>query len=370
MKKLFLILFVIVSSNLNAQYITNYAKNVNSKDVDGYYYHLPRNILRLDFEIEKEQLRRGKYSAFAKEMLNTDNYIKENQTIYRIKSVTVNTLVEADPNHVFFISSDEKSKDNLNLNLELTSDGIIHSFGYKEHNLKDIPNIELKEDIVYNDDNNEYNYILIRDIEEDEEFDSDDDVNEENNKESDLSEKDIAISIINEIKKLRVAYFDLITGFQEVNYGNTFNYMIEQIRELEDEYMSMFLGNSNKHIYTKTFYIIPEDGKNTIVLGKFSNTDGFNTKSGETIKVNFVDSSIGSNVNKLSKDDIENTTYSNKLFYRNPAHVTMQIMIGDNSIFEDRLSINQLGDVLLIPMNKMKLVFDTNTGQILSVIRE
>ena len=79
MKKLFLILFVIVSSNLNAQYITNYAKNVNSKDVDGYYYHLPRNILRLDFEIEKEQLRRGKYSAFAKEMLNTDNYIKENQ---------------------------------------------------------------------------------------------------------------------------------------------------------------------------------------------------------------------------------------------------------------------------------------------------
>lgn len=370
MKKLFLILFVIVSFNLNAQYITNYAKNVNSKDVDGFYYHLPRNIVRLDFEIEKEQLCRGKYSAYAKEMLNTDNYIRENKTLYRIKSVTVNTLTEADPNYVFFISSDEKSKDNLNFNLELTSEGIIHSFGYKEHTIENIQNIELKEDIDYYENNNEYNYILIRDEEDDEEFDSDDDVNEENNKESDLSEKDIAISIINEIKKLRVAYFDLITGFQEVNYGNTINYMIEQIRELEDEYMSMFLGNSNKHIYTKTFYIIPEDGKNTIVLGKFSNTDGFNTKSGETIKVNFVDSSIGSNVNKLSKDDIENTTYSNKLFYRNPAHVTMQIMIGDNSIFEDRLSINQLGDVLLIPMNKMKLVFDTNTGQILSVIRE
>ena len=48
----------------------------------------------------------------------------------------------------------------------------------------------------------------------------------------------------------------------------------------------------------------------------------------------------------------------------------MQIMLADNLIFENRLKINQLGNLVLVPMNKMKLIFDTNTGQILSVIKE
>ena len=78
MKKLILALFLVASLNLDAQYLTNFAKNVNTKDVDGFYYYLPRNIIRLDFVIEKEELFKGKYCAFAKEMLNTDNYIKEN----------------------------------------------------------------------------------------------------------------------------------------------------------------------------------------------------------------------------------------------------------------------------------------------------
>lgn len=363
MKKLFLALFLIVSLNIDAQYLTNYAKSVNTKDADGFYYHLPRNIIRLDFVIEKEELLKGKYSAFTKEMLNTDDYIKENNISYRIKSISINTLTEADPNYVFFISAiDEKTKDNLNLNFELTSDGIIQSFGYKDFSVENTDNGFFEKELDYESKSGEYNYISIRDEEEDEE--------EEEDVADKITEKDIAASIVEEIKKLRVAYFDLITGYQEVNYGTTINYMVEEIKNLEKELLNMFLGTTNIHTYTKTFYIIPEEGKNSIVVGKFSETEGFNTKTGETVKINFTDSSIGNNVNRLSKDEIENTTYSNKIFYRNPANVTMQIFLGDNIIFENRLTINQFGNLILIPINKMKLVFDTNTGQILSIIKE
>ena len=167
-----------------------------------------------------------------------------------------------------------------------------------------------------------------------------------------------------------MAYFDLITGYQEVNYGATINYMVEELKSLEKELLSMFLGTTSIHTYTRTFYIIPEEGKNSVVLGKFSAAEGFNAKAGEIVKINFTDSSIGTNVNKLTRDDIENTTYTNKLFYRNPANVSMQVMLGENKISEKRLTINQLGNVMLVPINKMKLVFDTNTGQILSVIKE
>ena len=359
MKKLILALFLVASLNLDAQYLTNFAKNVNTKDVDGFYYHLPRNIIRLDFVIEKEELFKGKYSAFAKEMLNTDNYIKENNISYRIKSVSVNTLTEADPNYVFFISaSDEKTKDNLNLNLELTSDGIIQSFGYKDSSIEKTKNDFFNQELDIENKLSEYNYISIRDDDDDEQV-----VDK-------ITEKDIAASIVEEIKKLRVAYFDLITGYQEVNYGTTINYMVDEIKNLENELLNMFLGTTNIHTYTKTFYIIPEEGKNSIVLGKFSATEGFNAKTGENVKINFTDSSIGNNVNILSKDDIENVTYSNKIFYRSPANVTMQISIGENKFFENRLTINQFGNLILVPINKMKLVFDTNTGQILSVIKE
>lgn len=361
MKKLFLLLFVIASLNLDAQYLTSYAKDVNTKDVDGFYYHLPRNVIRLDLVIEKQQFIKGKYAVYAKEMLNTDNYVKENKVFYRIKSVNINTLTEADPNYVFFITADEKNKDNLNVNMELSTVGVIQSYGYKNHEIVNSQNFSFEEVLDYDVAMSEYNYISIRDEDDDEDGDG---------TASKLTEKEIAASIIEEIKNIRVAYFDLITGYQEVDYGTTMNYMIDELKSLENEYIALFLGKSDEHTFTTSFYIIPEKGKNSVVIGKFSDMEGLNAKDGKSIKVNFLDSSIGSNVVGLSKDDIENETYSNKLFYRNPANVTMQVMVGEEKISENRLTINQFGNVVLVPMNKMKFVFDANTGQILSIIKD
>mgnify|MGYP003289770412 CR=1 FL=1 len=42
-------------------------------------------------------------------------------------------------------------------------------------------------------------------------------------------------SIIEEIKNVRIAYFDLISGYQEVNYGNTINIMLG-IKDYYEEY--------------------------------------------------------------------------------------------------------------------------------------
>ena len=361
MKKLLVLLFVVFALNANAQYVTNFAKNVNSKETDGFYYHLSQNIVKVDFVVERTQYVKGKYSSFAKELLNTDNYIKENKTSFEIKNVRISTLTEADPDMVFFISTvaDEKSKENVNVNLALTSDGIIQSFGVKpaKEDCEDDDKIELKANILpYIEPASDFYYIPM--IEDDE---------EDGNK---LTDKEIAQSIIEEIKKIRVAYFDLITGYQEVDYGNTINYMIDRIKELENEYLAMFLGKKSSYVYTQTFYFTPEDVKNTITIAKFSNTEGFNSKVGESVKINFTDLADSPYINKLSKEDIENVTYTNKLFYRNSAKVTMRISLGENELSENRLFISQFGNVSLIPMNKMKLIFDADSGQIISISNE
>lgn len=360
MKKLLLLLFVVTALNVNAQYITNYAKNVNNQEKDGFYYHLPRNIVKVDFTIEKTQDVKGKYSSYAKDMLNTDKYIKENKTTYAIKSVNINTITESDPNFVFFISTvaDEKNKESVSLNMELSSEGVISAFGGLENSTETEQNVLMENEVPVNNQFTDYYYLPIHE---------DDDEEEANAR---LTEHEIALTVIEEIKKLRVAYFDLITGYQEVNYGNTINYMVEQIKGLENEYLSMFLGKTSSETFTQTFYVIPEEGKNTIIISKFSETEGFNNKTGESVKINFTDISVSSNINKLSKDEIENVAYNNKLFYRNPANVTMQILLGEKKISENRMKISQFGTVSLIPINKIKLTFDTNSGQILSIIKE
>lgn len=357
MKKLFLILFVIVSLKLDAQYITNYAKNVKQTETDGIYYYLPRNVIRLDFVVEKNQDYKGKYSSYAKEMLNTDNYIKENKTTYKIIKVNVNTLTEADPSMVFHIATDDKAKEAPKYEICFDNDGIIKSFGCQT-SLADSSN-DVKVDNVLNENKIlDYQYIVLEDKDDEEE-------------KSKYTDKEIALSILEEIKKLRVAYFDLISGYQEVDYGKTMNYMVEELKALENEYLSMFVGKTNAETLTKTFYVIPNEGENSVVIGKFSNTEGFSaTKTGEVVRINFTDLSKSSVINNLSTDEIQNTTYTNKLFYRNPANVTMQVSCGDKVFYENRLKISQLGNVILLPMNKMRLVFDTNTGQVLSIIKE
>lgn len=357
MKKLFLILFVIVSLKLDAQYITNYAKNVKQTETDGIYYYLPRNVIRLDFVVEKNQDYKGKYSSYAKEMLNTDNYIKENKTTYKIIKVNVNTLTEADPSMVFHVATDDKAKEAPKYEICFDNDGIIKSFGCQT-SLADSSN-DVKVDNVLNENKIlDYQYIVLEDKDDEEE-------------KSKYTDKEIALSILEEIKKLRVAYFDLISGYQEVDYGKTMNYMVEELKALENEYLSMFVGKTNTETFTKTFYVIPNEGENSVVIGKFSNTEGFSaTKTGEVVRINFTDLSKSTVINNLSTDEIQNTTYTNKLFYRNPANVTMQVTCGDKVFYENRLKISQLGNVILLPMNKMRLVFDTNTGQVLSIIKE
>ena len=359
MKKLLLILFVIVSLNLDAQYVTNYAKNVKQTEVDGVFYYLPRNIVRVDFVVEKNQSYKGKYSSFAKEMLNTDTYIKENKTTYSITKVNVSTLTEADPNMVFHIATDDKAKELPKYELAFNNEGIIKSFGYQSIENETSNTNQYMETVLDYNQPTEFRYIPIEE----------DDTDDEEVK-TKLTDKEVALTIVEEIKKVRVAYFDLITGYQEDNYGKTINYMLDELKNLENEYLSMFVGKTTTETLTKTFYVIPEEGKTSIVLSKFSDTEGFNAKTGESVKINFTDNSSTSAINELTIDEIENTTYNNKLFYRNPANVTMQVLCGDDVVLENRLKISQLGNVILVPINKMRLTFDTNTGQLLSIIKE
>lgn len=361
MKKLFLLLFLIISLNIKAQYIVNYASNINQNVTDGIYYNLPRNVIRLDFTVECVHEIKGKYSNFAKELLETNNYIKEDDVKYYIKDVAVDVLTETDSEMIFYISTDEKSKDNIELNMRFTSEGNIQSFGIKDDRRDlDSENVSFENRLAQQNTNPDFVYLPLRDDEEDEDGNSTDDK---------MSEKEIAQSIVEEIKKIRLAYFDLISGYQEVNYGNTITYMLEELKKMENEYLALFVGKVEKNDIVKTFYIIPEEGTNNYSIAKFSDKEGFNSKTGDNVRITLQEMS-SSNVKGISEDVIKNTTYNNKMVYREPAYVNMKLMKGDEILIDNRIQISQLGDFILLPINKMKLEFDNVSGRLISVDKE
>lgn len=361
MKKLFLLLFLIISLNIKAQYIVNYASNINQNETDGIYYNLPRNVIRLDFTVESVHEIKGKYSNFAKELLETNNYIKEDDVKYYIKDVAVDVLTETDSEMIFYISTDEKSKDNIELNMRFTSEGNIQSFGIKDDRRDlDSENVSFENRLAQQNTNPDFVYLPLRNDEEDEDGNSTDDK---------MSEKEIAQSIVEEIKKIRLAYFDLISGYQEIDYGNTITYMLEELKKMEKEYLALFVGKVERNDIVKTFYIIPEEGTNNYSIAKFSDKEGFNSKTGDNVKIVLQEIS-SSNVKGISEDVIKNTTYNNKMVYREPAYVNMKLMKGDEILIDNRIQISQLGDFILLPINKMKLEFDNVSGRLISVDKE
>ena len=135
MKKLILILFVALSFNIEAQYITNYAKNVKQTEIDGIYYYLPRNVIKLDFTVEEKQDIKGKFVNYTKELLNTDNYIKENQTIEKLAfKQIVNQLINQ-------FKSDTKIKSSIVEFLTKNLSKYYEEVEVESQPLTDVPNL-------------------------------------------------------------------------------------------------------------------------------------------------------------------------------------------------------------------------------------
>ena len=129
MKKLILVLCVLFSLNLDAQFVTTLAKNAAMPQEGGVMYSLPRNVIGIEFTVEETHYQMGPYSEYASNLLGLTNYIRENKTEINIIDADVFTGTEADPQTVYFINQDEKSKEPMP-NIILNEDGVILAIGY------------------------------------------------------------------------------------------------------------------------------------------------------------------------------------------------------------------------------------------------
>ena len=120
----------------------------------------------------------------------------------------------------------------------------------------------------------------------------------------------------------------------------------------------------------KTVFVTPEKNQinSAVTVAKISSTEGFTEGNGkgDLIKIQYDSNYSLSNVNPIS-DESKNASQSNKLFYRVPVETNVKVLFGNAVLAEKVLNISQFGEIRTISVKNNKIIFNPNTGQIISI---
>ena len=173
------------------------------------------------------------------------------------------------------------------------------------------------------------------------------------------------------ITKIREEKIKLPTGFQETAFIlDTYRQMYADLDQMENEYLSLFIGKRIVNRVVKTVYVTPSKEVTSQSIAKFSTEDGFSTGvagSGDVITLQALSLKTTGSINEPSQSAVETISHENKLFYRIPETANVKVIMGSEVLLEQRETIAQYGVFMLVPLGKTKLALDPNTGQIIGM---
>lgn len=368
MKFKYIITVILLFSSL-----TNYAQR-NREDeeivapviVEGVAYSLPRTGIRVTVKATQEKFYHGPYYQYAEALLGIKNAPSTDSESWAIKDVKIETFSEPDPNQVY------KAMGNAAFLVSLTESGILAGIN------KEVESSS--EDLVVSDfvEKMSIPSVIFPDLSLNPFYDEvSDTLRGTTLVPKSLGEK--AQEAAHTITKLRKRRFmTLANGYEEqLPDGEAYDIMVDELDDLEDEYVALFIGKSYKETFIYSFDYIP--GDNTVsgdVLFRFSDTNGVLQKtdlSGNPIAIDV------RKVNELSTaqarvKDSQNTNATANVFYRMPGKAEIQILNGITLMASTRADIAQFGTVAPLPEELLdgsyQVEFHPKTGAIKSILQK
>ena len=339
--------------SLHAQITTTFAKNASPGQQNGMYYSLPQTMLQLDFVIEETTLEKGPLSDYASNYLEMEDYVEYETTEYELLDVKMSTVACPDPNATFFVTF-ASVRGGGKAQLDVLPNGIIRCVGTNITGEAESPApvVEAaKKQCCKETAPANHGFIgLVT---------------------AGKTNAQLAKEVADKIDEIRKAKFYLISGdVSMATNPETFNTMYQRMDEMEKEYTSLLLGKRVAKQVVKTVYVIPNKEVPTQTVAKFSETDGLTlgtSGSGSMITVQTLPLNTVAAINAPSQSAVESMSYENKVFYRIPDMANVKVTCGSETLLEDRVTVNQLGALLMAPMTNTRMVFDTETGQIVNM---
>lgn len=368
-----------IHNQLLSQIFISPAASGRANEATGFYYALPQNLLKIDFILEKNSRYKGPYAEFAVRILGVDNFVKQDETIYTIRDVVITKITEPDPNAWFFVEFDEKgSRDAQSLIFSLQPDGIIIAADNAEQSSTKT-SMRIEKQIVNAPESGRFQYFAERNL-----YQRVDTIvrkitidtttirhNVLQTSWVDRNPEQKAKSAADMIHTIREKRFNLISGYQEINYGQSLVYMNDQLNRLEQEYLALFLGSEIRSIEEQTVYFLPEAGKTGIqVFARFNENQGIvdTGSKGEALQIKIDPASSTQSLMGIATPS--KSRLSNVMYFRIPEYVHAQVLFKGRILAKDRTAISQLGPIGIAPLSKTRLQFDPETGQVKTIRRE
>lgn len=348
---LLVLALTLMGAQAYAQFTSTFAKNASPSQQNGLYYSLPQTMLKLDFIVHETKCEKGPLAEYADMYFSNEEPVRYATTSYELMGLNLSSVAVPDPQATFFVAFN-LGRGGGNVQLEVLPNGIIRSIGNKQTNeMQETKVVPTFTPVVETKASNISGFLPILT--------------------AGKSNAQLAREAAEKIEEIRKARLFLVSGDNGPAFvPATFDAMCTKLDEMEQQYLSLFLGNKTTREVVKTVYVIPNKDVLTQTVAKFSDTEGLTEGSygaGMPIMVQTLPLHTTETIHAPSQSAVESMSYENKVLYRIPEMANVKVTYKNRTLIEERQTVNQFGVILMAPIQNTRLEFDTNTGQIINM---
>jgi len=362
----FTLFFIIISLTVSSQIMVVTADKGPAVNGDGLYYSLPATAFKVEVDLKRTESFPGPLADYCENYLGTSDYLKASSVTYLAIDVTAHPVTITDEQSSYYMVFSEKlSKEDKPPAVELTPLGTLLSVNMvsRDKKVEDRSStIEENKTIVVGDDESNFEYdaafnrmkdtdTVIRKITIDTMT-----INKFLFKTSWVSKtkEERAEEAAHQVQLIRESRMNLLTGYHEVNFGESLKYMDGQLKEMEQQYLELFQGTKQISVEHYTFFVIPDADHLQKQL--------LMTDSGDKLVLK---------IETIDKSPIKpmDATLNNIVYYRIPAFATVVINFNGTNLFKDIFAVNQLGTITGVSVYKAGINFDPASGVPLKIIK-
>ena len=316
-------------------------------------YSLPSTTVSLEVTAVQENFYAGPYAKYAEKYLGVKAGTVDNST-FRITRINMTPYVEADLQTRYSIMV-EKGKVDASF-LKLSASGLVSMTDAvvdrettwrfpvaAEGNFADkgvTSNLTSESAVLYKNDKKETKFSRVS-------------VHQDMIVAKTLEQK--AAETAEMIVNLRQQRLQIVTGDTDATYsGEAMGAAIKELTRLEKEYLTLFLGYTERQTQKMNFDVIPQAGRDSqkYIAFRLSDTAGLlpaDNLSGKPVIIEFIPQEIAS-VPEIPEKDAKKTP-AVLAHYRIPAICTVKISEGSTPLLQTRIPIYQLGVEASVPVN-------------------
>ncbi len=333
--------------------------SLTNQPENGIIYALPKTTLRFTVEALRTDIIPGPYYEYAEKYLGMDDVPEEEYSDWQISNIMIDSYNEIDPEQFYMLEPEGK----MNINMQkLIESGTLmpvnqrakHQFPNDFYGFNDPGKEVVFTDLSVKKYIGEEKVTYYKRVQRDSLFAK---VPVVKTQSVTKTFEDKAEEAANFIFMIREKRFELLTGMADFYpEGESLEAAINELNDLESEYLSLFIGKKFTSTYQATFEFSPheKDLNQPHILFRYSDERGVlppNDLRGRPVIVEIEKLNHTENLDFLLADQFnrEGTSYQNKLFYRIPDQAFIQVIDGNQLLAKRKITIEQFGTVVQIP---------------------